>query len=262
MINIYIGVSRETFVPAAVLRQSIKKTSNDVRVFDCPALNVPNINIKASTPFSFNRLAIPLHEHFEECDWAIYLDSDMLVLNDIQGIIQEASNEDFISIVKHPFAKKQTSVSVFNVKQFREEEYLDSILDLIQKANNVDEVLLGLNCNPCISSRWNSLDFISENTGIAHFTFMPTQPWVYKNSPYYNYYRSLINELLEEDQSFVKVLAAAISSGYVHPSLGLKLSGERKGQSQRIFVPYFLEFSSNRFVRLIAQAVRRFLYIS
>ena len=262
MINIYIGVSQETLVPAAVLKQSIKKTSNEVRVFDCPVLNIPNLKSKSSTPFSFNRLSIPLHEHFEECDWAIYLDSDMLVLDDIHGIIREASKEDFVSIVEHPFTKKTTSVSVFNVNRFNKDAYLSSISDLIQEADNVDEVLLGLDCNPCISSKWNSLDFISENTGIAHFTFMPTQPWVYKNSLYYNYYSSLINELLEEDQSFSQVLVNAINAGYVHPNFGIQLSGVKKGLSRRIFIPYFLEFSSNRFVRLIAQAVRRFLYSS
>ena len=86
MINIYIGVSKETLVPAAVLKQSIKKTSNKVRVFDCPVLNIPNLNSKSSTPFSFNRLSIPLHEHFEECDWAIYLDSGGNIKSESESI--------------------------------------------------------------------------------------------------------------------------------------------------------------------------------
>src|SRR5262245_27843382 len=113
--EIFIGVGcvEAQLLPFAVLRHSIlKRTRRAVRVeplyntgIEIPVPQDPRNQQK--TPFSFQRFTIP-----EACKYAgraIYLDSDMLVFDDIESLVAQNFGDANLLAVPH-----ETSVLVLD----------------------------------------------------------------------------------------------------------------------------------------------------
>lgn len=199
MIYIGIGATESQRIPFEVLKYSIDvnttlhesqyrvlnlgNLSYDIEIF--PSEEVFNsYTIKSGqqhTPFSFQRFLFALYfsKSASSNDLFLYLDSDMLVLADIQTLKQELSIDESIKTAStHPFwgRRSQNSVCLFND------------IGLMSVSSDFCEFLMGelkyedvfykkYNVN-LLSSDWNSLEHMNATTNLIHYTDMDSQPWL------------------------------------------------------------------------------------
>ncbi|WP_152529071.1 glycosyltransferase family protein [Stutzerimonas azotifigens] len=255
-VNFYIGTSQETQLPYELLSRSISTHCKGAKIFPCPVYASATSD-KWSTPFSFNRLAIPFHSEFNKADISIYIDSDMLVLGGLEEMIDIAMQYQ-ISICKHVGFRGTSSVMTFNSKRLNKEEFHRAIDEQIKNGvKSVDDVVLSLRPSISIPSTFNSLDWVDENTKIVHFTYMPTQPWINKKSRYFNFYKDHLREAIMaegKESLLAKTLAAAINEFYVHPALAELVSSDLPVRRASFFIPYWIGLSG----RVVPQTLYRF----
>lgn len=187
--EIFIGASKSEAIPAKVLAYSIKKhasssvrcrfLSEETRPYKLPRAkeNQPR------TPFSFQRFLIPELMNYK--GKAIYLDSDMLVLEDIAKLWRMPFDwADLLCTNAFSPAQKAVQYSVMLLDC----EKLTWNIDNLVKA--LDDGLLGYEAlvhkmaaakNPAarIPPTWNFLDnYQGGSTALIHYTDMRKQPWL------------------------------------------------------------------------------------
>ncbi len=107
MIPIFIGYDSKVKIAYHVLAESIlKNSSTPVTISPINLSNLKNIYTRkqdplASTEFSFSRFLVPHLMNYN--GWAIFMDSDMLMLSDITEL-WNLRNEDYaIQVCKHDY---------------------------------------------------------------------------------------------------------------------------------------------------------------
>lgn len=249
-INVYIGTAIETMLPEYLLKRTIKGMNEAASIYRCPEISAcyPVDFKNIATPFSFNRLAIPFHSEFTECDWAIYLDSDMLVYENLEELVESASKDTFISVVNHRHTDWQSSVAVFNVMKYDPEKYRGKLHQALTSGGKVDKIINEIGVSACLPDTWNCLDYIYQETKLIHFTYMPTQPWVNPNSRYFHYYTCLLLDTIrhstgEEKVAIKQILLSSIEEGWInHKVLTPDIASELKITSYKsvaVFIPYW-----------------------
>lgn len=108
MINVFIGVEKSKYIDFEVLCKSIIMNTNSLVNF------VPLItdNIKEynrpyknqSTSFTFSRFLVPYLSNYE--GWSIFMDSDMLFVEDINNLWTLRNDEYDVMVVKHSYIPK------------------------------------------------------------------------------------------------------------------------------------------------------------
>lgn len=271
-VKFWIGDSKETQLPAIILRHSIKKFSvaegYSIEVQSCPSIStVLSINADfAATPFSFNRLAIPLAEDFDCFDYHIYLDSDMYFLRSYKELLEQIDTQIPISVVAHPFTACQSSLLIFNPSKIKVASYKLQLQRALRAANSVDSALEIIGVTAYHSAKWNSLDFITEDTALVHFTYMPTQPWINPNSRYFLFYQDIILDMFEtasdEDR---KALASALLDGVANSFVSPRLIDKRIRPLLKVtyivkpalFIPYWFWFRlKGRKLQFVSYCIR------
>jgi len=150
-----------------------------------------------STDFSFTRFLVPWLCGFE--GWALFVDCDMLALDDIAGLWALRDERYAVMVVQHSHAPKEerkfldqpqsayhkknwSSVMLFNTARCRAltPEYVNTAsgLDLHQFRWLGDDALIG-----SLPPRWNHLvgyDAAPQSPGLVHFTL---------GGPYFQDYR-------------------------------------------------------------------------
>jgi hypothetical protein len=257
-VNFYIGTSLETQLPYELLRRSILGYCQDAKIFPCPEYTSETRHTW-STPFSFNRLAIPFHSEFNKADISIYIDSDMLILGELVEMLEIAAKHP-LSICRHVGFKGTSSVMAFNSKYLEKESYRLRVEKQIRNGvKSVDEIVFSLEPSIEIPSYFNSLDWIDENTKIVHFTYMPTQPWINKKSRYFPFYKEYLRgKILAEGESgpLVEVLTEAVNEFYVHPALAEIIDGEVSIRCPSFFIPYWIGLSGRAVPRMLYDLYR------
>jgi hypothetical protein len=221
MIRIFIGFDERETVAWHVLTHSILARSSEPVSFVPLALN--NLgklmwrekNPLQSTDFSFSRFLAPYLSNYE--GWSLFMDCDMLVLDDIAKLWSLRDDSYSVMCVKHdhqpketikflgapqtPYAKKNwSSVMLFNNAKCRSltPEYVNTAsgLELHQFKWLADETLIG-----AIPQQWNHLVGYSAPDAQAanvHFTL---------GGPYFHDYASCdyATDWLSEKQAMVRV---------------------------------------------------------
>ena len=177
MINVYIGFDPREAVAYNVLASSIQARSSEP-VSICP-LMLPQLrmlmtrsrHLLQSTDFSFSRFLVPFLSGFK--GYSIFLDCDMLVLDDISRLWALRDEQYSVQVVKHDHRPVETvkflgepqsryekknwsSVMIFNNAKcgMLSPEYVNSAtgLDLHQFKWLKDDSLIG-----ALPNRWNHL---------------------------------------------------------------------------------------------------------
>lgn len=233
-IAIFIGASEGEWLPAKVLEYSIAKHSS--MTAKCHFLYQSNIAIpkprradcQSKTPFSFQRFLIPELKGFS--GKAIYLDSDMLVTDDISQLWRLDFNQCDLLCVKAE--TEYQSQSQFAVMLLNCEKLSWRIADLIKLLDDgtysysdlIHKMQAAPNYRAVIPPQWNSLDLYEPGiTSLLHFTDMTQQPWLSNHSPEEEIWLAYLREAINNDFITFKQIQEQISHGNVRPSLHRQL---------------------------------------
>lgn len=213
MINVYIGFDPREAVAYNVLASSIQSRSSEP-VAICPlmltqlqrVMTRPRHQLQ-STDFSFSRFLVPYLSGFE--GFSIFLDCDMLVLDDIAHLWALRDDQYSVQVVKHDHRPVETvkflgepqsryekknwsSVMIFNNDKCRRltPEYVNRAtgLDLHQFKWLDDDSLIG-----GLPSRWNHLvgyDRESADVSLVHYTLGGPYFPEYADCEYADHWRS------------------------------------------------------------------------
>jgi len=193
MIRVFIGYSRSAPVASAVAAHSIVARSSQPVSINFIALSQlegiytrPRHELQ-STDFSFSRFLTPYLAGFQ--DWAIFMDDDMLVLDDIAKLWELRDPAYAVQVVKHTHVPKEEEKFLGKVQTKYEKKNWSSVMlfncarctaltpDYVNSASGLelhqfkwlgDDGLIGE-----IPHRWNHLadyDPHAEDVSIVHYT--------------------------------------------------------------------------------------------
>jgi hypothetical protein len=193
MINVYIGYDGREAIAFSVLAHSIHvRASSAVSIAPLMLSQLRGVLARErhplqSTDFSFSRFLTPYLSGY--AGWSLFVDCDMLMLDDIAGLWALRDERYAVMVVKHNHVPKETvkflgepqstyekknwsSVMLFNNERCRAltAEYVNSApgLDLHQFRWLGDDALIGE-----LPRRWNHLvgyDPPRRDAALAHFT--------------------------------------------------------------------------------------------
>jgi hypothetical protein len=211
-IRVYVGSQDAQMLAVKVLEFSIREhTTDDVVVFPLHEANIDfpmprDARNRPRTPFSFQRFYIPaLQGHRGR---AIYLDSDMQVFRDIRELWNLPFDGADLLAAREPgesSRRPQFSVMLLNCDELKWS--LPEIVAALDRGELSYETLMydmavARSVRAAIDPSWNSLErYVPGETGLLHYTDMPTQPWV-----------SLDNA---NGAIWVRDLIAAVDSGFI-----------------------------------------------
>lgn len=244
-IKIFIGSGEQSLLERKVLIYSLRKHTQrklDIYVIngthnaierndETPVLAPMSLRIKYqnATEFSLYRYLIP-----ELCGYqgrAIYLDSDMICLDDI-GKLYDTPLHDFDFLARRgAFDQPEDktwglSAMLINCAKCR--------FDLEKIYNEIDQGLFTYQdfarMSPTfrkhhayhigeMSQHWNTFDRCDSETQIIHYTNLYTQPWKYSNHPYGEIWFQYFNEALQKDDITDDDIHLTIIRGYARRNL-------------------------------------------
>lgn len=227
MIRVFIGYSRSAPVASSVAALSINRRASQPVAITHLALNQlqgiytrPHHELQ-STDFSFSRFLTPYLAGF--AGWAIFMDDDMLVLDDIARLWALRDERYAVQVVKHNHVPKEevkflgkaqtkyekknwSSVMLFNCAKCTAltPDYVNSAtgLELHQFKWLDDDRLIGE-----IPRRWNHLagyDPFENDASIVHYTIGGPFYDEFKDCSYSTEWFAEREEMLHCDQSRAK----------------------------------------------------------
>lgn len=234
-IRIYVGATEAQMLPVKVLEHSIRKHAS-MTVAVLP-LHRTGINIRLPrdpqnhprSPFSFQRFLIPaLNKHQGR---AIYLDSDMLVFEDISRLWKLPFDDaDLLTISDQTRdARARFSVLVLNCAELNWE--IESIVDKLDDGSMTYEQLMfemaGI-AEVCasIDPAWNSLEhFRRAKTALLHYTRMESQPWLSRQNRWSHLWMESLFEAIDAGEITLEEIEEEAALGHVRPSLVYQAKG-------------------------------------
>lgn len=204
MLRVFIGYDPRESIAFSVLSHSIqKRSSQPVSITPIALNNLKGIytrerNPLQSTDFSFTRFLTPYLSNYE--GWSVFMDCDMIVLDDIANLFALADDDYAVMCVKHHHVPKEetkflgapqskyekknwSSVMLFNNAKCKAltPEYVNTAsgLELHQFKWLESDNLIGE-----LPHKWNHLvgyDQPEPNASLVHYTI---------GGPYFNEYRN------------------------------------------------------------------------
>jgi hypothetical protein len=282
-IRVFVGATAVQDLPVRVLEYSIRaRTPMDVEVVPLykTGLTVPEAKDpgnRSRTPFSFQRFLIPEAAGYR--GRAIYLDSDMLVLDDMRELWTQPFGEAEVAAIRTQAKDPTARFSVLLLDCNRLRWKIGEIVAALDSgALNYQKLMYEMSWGPrvegLVDPRWNTLDrYEAGKTALLHYTDSARQPWVSTEHPLgYLWMRELLTAI---DAGFIThaEIEAAVSAGHVRPSLLFQVRERledplllpRRVRRQDLFYvePFRLRpWSSSRLSRaaLVARAATRRLY--
>jgi hypothetical protein len=229
-IRIYVGANEAQMIPYKVLAHSIQKhASMTVQVLplhqaqiDIPSPKTPQN--RPRTPFSFQRFLIPALAQYR--GKAIYLDSDMVVFDDIRKLwLCPFDGADLLTAPASGSANDppQFSVMLLNCQTLKWN--ISEIVDALDGGTlNYEQLMfdmeLGAKVKSSIDSNWNSLErFSQQHTRLLHYTNMVTQPWLSRTNPLNHLWISELFDAIDHGHISMSEIEEHTRLGYVRPSL-------------------------------------------
>lgn len=229
-VKIFVGSTPSEWLPFKVLEYSIRKNSS--LSVECLALCDSQVEIpmplnqqnRPRTPFSFQRFLVPeLKGHSGR---AIYLDSDMLVLEDIRTLWQTPFDEHDLLCI-NPKSELQEK-SRFSVMLLDCGALQWSIKDIVAELDSgrltyeslMYDMSIAKNPGAAISANWNCLDYYEPGvSALVHYTNMSTQPWVMRGNPGAALWVKALREALSDSFIRFEALESEVKKGHIRPSL-------------------------------------------
>lgn len=254
-IRIFVGSGEAQMLAVKVLEYSLRKHT-DLPVQIMP-LHESNITFplprdpanRPRTPFSFHRFFIPALAGYK--GRAIYMDSDMLVFQNVRHLWTQTFNGAELLAVKgdtYSDRRPQFSVMLLDCDRLRWE-----IGEIVAKLDRgeLDYTKLMFEMKVAetraeISPEWNSLEQYEDGkTALLHYTDMDLQPWLSReNKLGYLWMRNLFEAI---DDGFITTdfVREEVKRGHVRPSLLFQvrrrqedpISLKRAARLDRFFVP-------------------------
>lgn len=222
MINVFIGYDPREAVAFSVLSYSIHaRASQPVRVTPLMLSQLKGLYTRErhplqSTDFSFTRFLVPHLSGYT--GWSLFMDCDMLVLDDITKLWEQRDDRYAVQVVKHNHVPKEdikflgakqtkyekknwSSVILFNNAKCRTltPEYVNTAtgLELHQFKWLGNDNLIGE-----LPHRWNHLvgyDAPSPDASLVHYTIGGPYFEEYKNCEYAEAWRQELAHVLYAD---------------------------------------------------------------
>jgi hypothetical protein len=233
-IRVFVGTEKEQMLAVKVLEYSIKKHATMpveiIPLFQAISdrgINVPeprDPQLKPRTPFSFQRFAIPALKEYQ--GRAIYLDSDMLVFQDIKELwTWEFDGADLLSVSEPEGSGRASQFSVM-------------VLDCENLKWNVEELVKGLeegrwtykqfvlemapasNISPVLPGKWNDLErYTPYHTALIHYTDMASQPWLRTENPFGKVWCEELLNAINDGFITEQFIRDEVKRGWIRPSL-------------------------------------------
>ena len=153
MINIFIGYDSKERVAYNVLSHSIIQNSTKPVAITPIALNnlkddfVRERNALSSTEFSFSRFMIPHLMNYQ--GWALFMDCDMLMFEDISKLWRMRDDSKAIQVCKHDYTPKESK------------KFLGQVQTKYEKKNWSSFMLM--NCKKCTTL---TPDYVNKASGL------------------------------------------------------------------------------------------------
>ena len=158
MINIFIGYDSKERVAYNVLSHSIIQNSTKPVAITPIALNnlkddfVRERNALSSTEFSFSRFMIPHIMNYQ--GWALFMDCDMLMFEDISKLWRMRDDSKAIQVCKHDYTPKESK------------KFLGQVQTKYEKKNWSSFMLM--NCKKCTTL---TPDYVNKASGLELHQF-------------------------------------------------------------------------------------------
>mgnify|MGYP001416194196 FL=1 len=158
MINIFIGYDNKERVAYNVLSHSIIQNSTKPVAITPIALNnlkddfVRERNSLSSTEFSFSRFMIPHLMNYQ--GWALFMDCDMLMFEDISKLWRMRDDSKAIQVCKHDYTPKESK------------KFLGQVQTKYEKKNWSSFMLM--NCKKCTTL---TPDYVNKASGLELHQF-------------------------------------------------------------------------------------------
>ncbi len=176
---------QDSLVPGLVLAHTIREHCPDAEIIDTWALERPQMKVHANpTPFSVVRFHVPKYMGGE--GWAIYLDADMIVFDDITKLwdcIPSPIESDSPKIL---CTEPSHSVCLINCEALAHWDGYKIAADVDSGKLRYGILHGSMNGayrtgqDSALPPEWNHLDrFTRGETRLLHFTNLRSQPWTF-----------------------------------------------------------------------------------
>lgn len=222
-LNIYVGCEPPQHVAARVLEHSILRHASIPvavhRLDECVARH--RLPVSGRTMFSLQRFFIPEINGFKGL--AVYIDSDMLVFDDVRDLIAHRAPGVAVSSAETPPGsgrKRQFSVMVIDCELARWKPQ-----EIHQKAqSNYRDVMYELSFEPSktvsLPYTWNSLErYEAGKTQLLHYTDMNLQPWVDARNPLLPVWMDALFAALDDGFVTMDEVAESTRRGWLRPGV-------------------------------------------
>lgn len=240
-IKIYLGTQVEQRLATEVLSYSIRQhtraTVEIVPLYEAvtaAGIQIPTPSdpkLRPRTPFTFQRFAIPALCHYQ--GRAIYLDSDMLVFQDIRKLWEQSFLDqqnptrifDLLSVPEPASSNRlpQYSVMMLNCEQLQwnaprlvnqlaqgKWSYEQFVLEMAPAQKKSASLPIG----------WNDLERYSPGkTALVHYTDMPRQPWLSTVNPLAELWCDALLKAISSGAIRRQTVCESVARGWVRPSL-------------------------------------------
>ena len=158
MISVFIGYDSKVKIAYHVLAESILKHSSEpVSIHPIYLPNLQKIhnrkqNVLASTEFSFSRFLVPYLMNYQ--GWALFMDSDMIMISDIAELWQLRNKKYALQVCKHEYTPNA------------EKKFLGNTQTIYAKKNWSSLMLM--NCSQC---KTLTTDYVNTATGLELHQF-------------------------------------------------------------------------------------------
>jgi len=158
VISVFIGYDSKVKIAYHVLAESILKHSSEpVNIHPIYLPNLQKIhnrkqNVLASTEFSFSRFLVPYLMNYQ--GWAVFMDSDMVMISDIAELWQLRNKKYALQVCKHEYTPNA------------EKKFLGNTQTIYAKKNWSSLMLM--NCSQC---KTLTTDYVNTATGLELHQF-------------------------------------------------------------------------------------------
>lgn len=167
VLKVFIGYDHRQPISLNVLASSIyPRSSKPVAIIPLVLDQLP-IKRQGLTPFTFSRFLVPYLCNYE--GWALFLDLDMIVLDDIAKLFAMADDKYAVMVSKNDLKFERASMMLFNCSKNKilTPEYIET-QGALHTINWVPDELVG-----DLPREWNHLvgyDPLRENPKLVHYT--------------------------------------------------------------------------------------------
>jgi hypothetical protein len=216
-----------------VLQKSLAKHAGEIDLIIRPIYQEPEYadissisSLSIGTVFSLQRFLVSSIGNRYNCDMAMYIDSDIVCLNDFLPMLKAFMVSDKKLCVASPnrkFKQPVQSAVLLTRTDKLTQMFFESQITSYAQGNITYSSLMASICNSehamHVSHIFNSRDFVEKDTVFLHYTDVWTQPWI---SPFRSEAKIWMKEhidLLRSSEEYREVVHEGIQKFFYRPGL-------------------------------------------